>query len=345
MTASQQAPQASTPIDEERRMDAVRQLNILDTPAEERFDRIPRLARRLFQVPMATLGLVDSTREWFKASIGMQHEQVGRRVSFAAHIVAEEGEIVVPDTRNDPRFARNLLVVDEPYIRFFAGHPLRSRDGSVVGAICLYDVRSRGFDGDDLATLRDLAAITDAELNVSRLTPALRELMARARATGEARIDPMTRLWNRAAVLEIVDREIGYAREVVRPLSLLIVDVDGLKAVNDRYGTPRGDEALTEIARRLRSVLRPYDSIGRYGGEEFLILLPDAAPEAAWSAGERLRAEMAERAVLPGVPLTISVGIASLSGDMTRAGDLVRKAERGLLEVKKTGGNRVYVQG
>jgi diguanylate cyclase (GGDEF)-like protein len=345
MMGTHQLRAAATPLDEERRVTALRELNLLDTPAEERFDRIPRLAQRLFQVPIATVGLVDSTREWFKSSLGMPHQQIGRRVSFAAHVVAEEKEIVVADTHNDSRFAANLLVLEEPRLRFYAGYPLRSRDGSAVGAIGLYDVHPRTFGKADLASLRDLAAITDSELNVSRMTPALRELMNQARVTGEARIDPMTRLWNRAAVLEIVDREMTYAREVERPLSLLLVDVDGLKAVNDRFGTERGDEALVEISRRMRSTLRPYDSIGRYGGEEFLILLPDAAPEPAWSAGERLRAEMAEKPALPGVTLTISVGIASLSEDTVRSGDLVRKAERGLLEAKKTGGNRVYIQG
>lgn len=330
------------PIDEDRRVDSLRRLNLLDTPAEERFDRISRLARRVFDVPVVTIGLVDSTREWFKSAIGMPHEQVARRASFSALVVAEEAPVIAVDTRKDPRFEANPLVTGEPYVRSYAGYPLRSKDGNTVGALGIYDFRPRELSDSDLSSLRDLAAIADSEISVSTLTPALRELMTQTKQSGETRIDSLTRLWNRSAVLDIIDREILYAKEVQRPLSLVLVDIDHLKTVNDQFGTEKGDEVLVEVARRMRATLRPYDSIGRYGGEEFLILLPDADQQSAWSAAERVRADLAEAEILPGVRITVAVGIATGTRETSRAGELVRHAERSLFEAKKSGGNRVY---
>ncbi|MDX1583909.1 MAG: sensor domain-containing diguanylate cyclase [Thermoanaerobaculia bacterium] len=342
MTGERQARGIPIPIDEDRRIDSLQRLNLLETPAEERFDRITRLASRVFDVPIVTLGLVDSTREWFKSSTGMPHEQISRRASFAAHVIAEEREIVITDTRKDPRSASNPLVTGEPYIGFYAGYPLHSKDGSTVGALSINDLRPREFSEGDLSALRDLAAIIDTELAVSRMTPALRELMKQTRSSGEARIDPLTRLWNRAATLEIVDREVLYAREAGHSLSILLIDVDQLKAINDRFGVDTGDEVLGEIARRMRATLRPYDSIGRYGGEEFLILLPDAERDSAWSAAERIRSDLAKGEVLDGVEATVTIGVAA--GRTGNPGELVRRAERALFEAKRSGGNRVYVE-
>lgn len=339
---SESARTVPLPIDEDRRLDSLHRLGLLDTPAEERFDRICRIARRVLDVPIVTIGLVDATREWFKSTIGMPHEQIARRASFSAHVVADEKEIVVEDTRRDKRFESNPLVTGEPYVRAFAGYPLRSKEGSLVGSLSVYDLRPHKIDDTDLSTLRDLAAIADSELVISKMTPALRELVTDSRRSGEARIDSLTRLWNRAAVLDVVEREILYAREVQRPLSLMLVDVDHLKSVNDRFGTEKGDEVLVEIARRMRASLRPYDSIGRYGGEEFLILLPDADGQSSWSAAERIRADLAKTEVLPGIRMTVTVGIAAASGQALRPGDFVRQAERSLFEAKKSGGNRVY---
>ncbi len=337
-----QARVVPLPIDEDRRVDSLHRLNLLDTPAEERFDRVTRLARRVLDVPVVTIGLVDSTREWFKSAIGMPYEQIARRASFSTLVVADERTVVSSDTRKDPRFEGNPLVTGEPYVRSFAGHPLRSKDGSTVGALVVYDFRPRDLSEADLSSLRDLAAIIDSEISVSTLTPALRELMTQTKESGETRIDSLTRLWNRSAVLDIIDREILYAKEVERPLSLVLVDIDQLKTVNDKFGTEKGDEVLVEVARRMRATLRPYDSTGRYGGEEFLILLPDADQQSAWSAAERVRADIAEAEILPGICITVAIGIATGARDTSRAGDLVRQAERSLFEAKKSGGNRVY---
>src|SRR6516225_4133305 len=156
---------ATIPDDEERRIASLRALKILDTEPEERFDRVTRLAVALFNVPVATITLVDDSRQWFKSSVGLNSKESPRDASFCAHVVYNCEPIIVPDTFQDARFADNPLVVDEPRIRFHAGCPLILGDGSCIGTLCLLDRRPRTLEGTDSERLRDLADIALEEIN------------------------------------------------------------------------------------------------------------------------------------------------------------------------------------
>lgn len=165
----------STPLppDEQRRIEALRELGILDTPPEDRFDRITRLATRLFQVPIALITLVDVHRQWFKSCQGLTVSETPRSVSFCAHAIRGDETLVIPDTLLDPRFAENPVVTGEPAIRFYAGHPLKGPSGQKLGTLCLLDRRPRTMTVNDLAALHDLAAWAEQELNAFRLDQAL----------------------------------------------------------------------------------------------------------------------------------------------------------------------------
>ena len=155
---------AAIPEDEERRMATLRDLNILDTEPEERFDRITRLAAALFDVPIALISLVDENRQWFKSCLGLNSKETPRDVSFCGHVVYNREPMIVTDAFQDARFADNPLVIDEPGIRFYAGYPLILDDGSCIGTLCLLDTRPHSLEGADLARLRDLADIVLQEL-------------------------------------------------------------------------------------------------------------------------------------------------------------------------------------
>jgi GAF domain-containing protein len=118
--------EAALPPNEAQRIAALRALPILDTPREERFDRITRLAQRLFDVPIALITLVDANRQWFKSCMGIGVDQTPRSVSFCAHAILRDDALVIEDAQIDPRFADNPLVTDEPHIRFYAGQPHRA---------------------------------------------------------------------------------------------------------------------------------------------------------------------------------------------------------------------------
>ncbi|HWQ15998.1 MAG TPA: GAF domain-containing sensor histidine kinase, partial [Roseiflexaceae bacterium] len=153
------------PADEPERLAALRALELLDTPAEERFDRLTRLARRLFDAPIALVTLVDADRQWFKSRQGLDTPETPRRVSFCAHAVAAGQPLVVSDALQDPRFAANPHVTGPPHIRFYAGHPLRGPGGRLVGTLCVIDRRPRAFTVEDRAALADLANVAERELS------------------------------------------------------------------------------------------------------------------------------------------------------------------------------------
>lgn len=153
------------PPDEARRLDELHRLHVLDTLAEERFDRITRTAQRQFDVPIALISLVDANRQWFKSRQGIDDSETPRRESFCAHAILQEGPLVIPDALEDERFFDNPNVTGPLKVRFYAGHPLRGRGGMRLGTLCLIDSQPRLFSAADLAALRDLAAWAELELN------------------------------------------------------------------------------------------------------------------------------------------------------------------------------------
>lgn len=165
--------EAPIPKDEKKRLISLQTLAILDTPSEERFDRITKLALSLFNVPISTVTLVDSQREWFKSCQGLPQREGKRAISFCGHALLSEDLFIVPDTKKDPRFAQNPMVTGPPFIRFYAAFPLRSANGKKVGAFCIKDRRPRRFTKDKIVLLKNLAAWTELELNTHELSRAI----------------------------------------------------------------------------------------------------------------------------------------------------------------------------
>ncbi|MCB1018460.1 MAG: GAF domain-containing protein [Bryobacterales bacterium] len=152
------------PADESSRLQTLHALGILDTPPEERFDRVVRLARRIFDVPAAVISLVDSERQWFKSCLGLDVPETPREISFCGHTILSANALVVEDAQLDPRFCSNPLVTRPPHIRFYAGRPLFVGSGSAIGSLCVLDAKPRTFTAADHAALSDLAAIVVDEL-------------------------------------------------------------------------------------------------------------------------------------------------------------------------------------
>jgi PAS domain S-box-containing protein len=178
---------APLPVNEEQRLAALRALCILDTPPEERFDRITRLARKLFDVPIALITLVDAERQWFKSCQGLRVRETPRDISFCGHAILSQEGLVVPDTLLDERFADNPMVLGEAGIRFYAGQPLRAPDGSQVGVLCIEDHRPRSWSDGDRELLRDLAHLVENQLHLIEISELQRETQERMRAEEELR--------------------------------------------------------------------------------------------------------------------------------------------------------------
>jgi GAF domain-containing protein len=155
---------ALTSKNEEQRLASLHGLGILDTPPEERFDRITRLAASIFNTPMASISLVDRDRQWFKSSYGLDAVESSRETSFCSHAVAAQDVLVVPDAFQDPRFSDNPLVTGSPRIRFYAGCPIFVGP-DCVGTVCVLDNRPRQIDDNSVSLLHDLAALAELELS------------------------------------------------------------------------------------------------------------------------------------------------------------------------------------
>lgn len=159
---------APVPKNEIERLAALRRYNILDTPPEAAFDRITALAARLFEVPIALVSLLDESRAWFKSCYGFNQQEVQRDASICNFVVLSDQVLVVSDTRQDVRFARNELIMQSTLeVRFYAGAPLLTPDGFNLGTLCLIDTKPRnGLTNEHLATLADLAAMVVDELEL-----------------------------------------------------------------------------------------------------------------------------------------------------------------------------------
>ena len=167
-------------------------------------------------------------------------------------------------------------------------------------------------------------------------------IFAREELRDQATRDSLTRLWNRAAILDILQSELGRARRGEAPVSIILADLDYFKRINDTYGHLVGDAVLRETASRMRSAIRPYDEIGRYGGEEFLLVLPKCGAEAAVALGERLQIAINEEAIMldeGSIPITLSFGIAT-SDVATEMQAFLSAADTALYRAKDNGRNR-----
>src|SRR4051812_2478162 len=158
-----------TPFNEAERTATLQLLHILDTPREERFDRLARLAQRMFDAPIVIVSLVDQEREWFKACLGIDLVEIPRELSFCEYNLNQAQALVVPDAQLDPRFSDNPYVVGEPHVRFYAGQNLFYK-GVPIGSICVIDRKPREFSLEDQKSLVDIAALVQNEFGNDQLT-------------------------------------------------------------------------------------------------------------------------------------------------------------------------------
>lgn len=336
------------PVNESARLASLRKMQILATPAEAAFDRITRVAQHMFNVPIVLISLVDENRQWFKSKVGIAVQETPRNISFCGHVVYNEDVMVVEDARKDERFYNNPLVCGPTaHICFYAGWPLRNPEGFVIGSLCLIDSKPRKITEQELQLLDDLGHWVESAFLVRGLSMATDALLSELdEAKRESLIDPLLRVWNRGAIVDILTRENDYAQRHSTKLGLLMVDIDHFKRINDLYGHPVGDAALIEVVNAIRQQLRSYDSLGRYGGEEFMVVLPRIGQEEVSKLAERLRKAVEKTSIqAEGHELrcTISIGTAVIDGEQAHREieKIVVAADQALLQAKANGRNRI----
>lgn len=249
------------PKNEMTRIKTLRSLNVLDTPSEERFDRLTRLAKHMFNVPIAVVSLIDENRQWFKSCKGLDISETPRDISFCGHAILDTEIFIVADTKKDPRFSDNPLVLNEPHIRFYAGCPLRHLDGSILGTLCILDTQPKILEKDDLESLKDLAELAEHELMAIQL----------------ATIDELTKISNRRGFIKQAEQSLDICARNNIAASLIFFDLNDFKSINDNFGHAEGDIALIAFSEQMKNTFRSSDILARLGGDEFVVLLTNTS--------------------------------------------------------------------
>ena len=312
---------------ERLRLETLYGYEVLDTPPEAQFDRIARLAKSIFQAPIAQISFIDEHRQWFKSCVNPAIRETPRKDSFCNHTIKGDCPLIVPDARADPRFRDLPRVVGKPHIRSYFGAPLCAPNGQNIGALYVVDTEVRHPSAEQIVMLQDLARLVMDELEL-RLV---------------AITDSLTGTLSRRAFFKAATRDLARARRHAEDLSCVIVDIDHFKQVNDSCGHAAGDHVLQQVVARLKQNLRAEDYIGRIGGEEFAIMAPMTGRAGAFDVGDRLRqCVMQDALTIPGgeIALTISVGIATLDSGDAGIEDLLGRADKALFAAKEGGRNR-----
>lgn len=310
---------------------------------EESMARLGRIGRKLFGVTncVITFGDVLQKRR------DTDHSAASAEEAFCSSAALSGQPVIVPDARRHHSYHQSQAVVGAPYIRFFASYPVFNQEKTLVGCVSVFDPVPRDtFDEDDRRALADLAALVERELELRSVNALQLDLQKKNKnLRRKSLIDPLIGTWNRGAIMRILTIEAARCDKIGAPLSLIVADLDYFKKINDSYGHPAGDAVLVKVASRLRSCIRPQEALGRYGGEEFLIVLPGASHATAVAVAERMRVAVASQPeTIAGVALnlTISAGVASTDLFPTATTEeLISRADVALYAAKDAGRNRV----
>ena len=314
---------------EKQRIEDLKRYAILDTSPEESFDRITRIATKVFDVPIAVISLVDDARQWFKSKQGVSVCETARDISFCTHAIEKDQPFIINDATSDPRFKDNPMVTGAPYIRFYAGIPIKSPRGYNLGTFCIIDTEPRQLSPDMLEILRDLTRVVVDEMELRSV----------------ASFDCLTGLHRRTSFMEAAKTEMQRSIRYGSNFSIITFDIDHFKKINDTYGHAAGDLVLQHISRICRDNLRVIDVAARFGGEEFVILLPETDLPEAGLIAERLRYAFENHHFIDNgnqIRFTTSFGIADrATSSAMDISTILNEADDWLYEAKANGRNQV----
>lgn len=307
--------------DEPGRLAALHRYGIVDTPQEKEFDDIVTLVKSIFTIKYVAVTLIDADRQCIMAADGLERNTCAREDSFCAHTIKGSKPMSVESTSTDPRFMHNPFVTGVAHIRSYLGAPLMTPDGYNIGALCILGDEPRVFTAAEKDILSNFAKIIASQIE-------LRQAANRDSLTGA-----MTR--------RNFENQMAIIMNSNKLASLIVLDIDNFKLINDSLGHPTGDKILKEVVKRLYKCVRHEDCIGRLGGEEFWILLLETAGTEAMIFADRLRKTVMEmRLVTPEHPqVTISLGVAERA-DKETSECLITRADLALYRAKHSGRNK-----
>ncbi|MCH4812624.1 sensor domain-containing phosphodiesterase [Vreelandella neptunia] len=305
---------------EKNRLFALRQLNLLDTPPSESFDRITRMASQLFDLPISAVSLTDENRQWFKSRVGVDHWEIPRETAPCNGVCNSSQILIIPDLLTSDTYRDSYLA--NSGIRFYAGAPLVTREGHTLGAMCVLGKQPRQVTEQEQATLRDLAAMVMAQIELQH-------------AFG--RVDPLTGLSNRnqfAEDLQDLERDASNDRKVA--LFTEMVDASELSALHRTMGPAFLDELSRIAARCLQQAISPGVKLYHLGGCQFVHLVEYASDADLLTEALRLRQALLALVTSREVPVLVhpAIGIVPFYLGALAAGDVLRSAYAACLDAR-----------
>lgn len=349
------------PENETARVKGLRDLGILDTPAEERFDRITRFANQLLGTPISLISLIDTDRQWFKSAQGLDIRETSRESSFCAHAIIQEKTFFVEDATKDDRFKDNPLVTGSPNIRMYAGHPIETESGLRIGTMCVIDRQPRQLNERETAILQNLAEWVKTELRNLELEKTVRLLEAKASLSfqktlsqeklyeffnGLTLIDPDLRLPNTVYLNLYLTQEIARMRFSPFEIAVLAVGIDDMIKYEHTYGAPAAMAGLRAIAEVVGDYPKwPRGMTFRYGRDRLIVVLPQKNREQAVDVAEKIKDAIHQvfqknREKLS-AEMTVSFGISSMPAAAGTTDRLLTKAIEALDLGQRQGKSRI----
>ncbi|MFW7525571.1 GAF domain-containing protein [Vibrio ostreicida] len=305
--------------DEKQRIDDLHSLDLLDSEREERFDRLTRLAKRLFDVPIAVVSLVDSNRQWFKSCVGLPVRETPRNVSFCGHAIHDDKPFIVCDASQDPKFMDNPLVTDEPYIRFYAGIPLVYNNDTKLGTLCIIDTEPRQFSEQQRKDLIDLAKLAEQQLD----------------ATIQATLDPVTQISNRRGFFELGAKSMSYCRMGGFSIALACFAIDVAKTTENGAENQTEEDYLRSFSDLLATSFGESDIFARISEDEFVVLMSGLTVKVADIAVARFRKAVEQFNRQQSVTIYFDAGVAAVKPSSGVTLDaLLEMAQKSLQEGK-----------
>ena len=335
------------PFDELQRLHSLKTLNLLYTPIDKSFERITRLVKTFFQIPIVAISLIDEEVQWFKSIQGLDICDTARDVSFCGHAILQDDIFIINDAFSDLRFIDNPLVKSEPSIRFYAGYPIRSIDGYKIGTLCLIDSKPREYTQEQLNTLKEFAGIVEDIIHNQKQTWThnlfINELDEVKR---KSLIDPLTRVWSKKAIEQFLVKKLILSKAQNQNFGLSLINIDDFKLINDNYGHLAGDVVLREATKILLDCLRKYDILGRWGEEGFIAIVETNDAKILKLILDRARKEVAKTPInFEGHNISISCTAGLVSVEPLKfetISKLISLAETTLYQGKKYGKNELY---
>ncbi len=334
---------------EQQKTEVLQRYQILDGSEKYDADQTAHTAALVFGTSIVLAALNERYRNWYHCAHGVDAKDINRLEAFCAHANLSEGGFIVKDARMDAYFANDPAVTGSPRVVFFAGAPLRDPDGKRFGTLCLIDNKPHPFTKTDLDILESFATLVGQDICLrSAGRYAVRDLIDaeedKCILYDLAMTDSLTSTLNRRAFFRFTEREVSRANRYKQELATLMVDIDHFKQVNDVHGHAVGDEVLTALIESISGSTRKEDLIGRLGGEEFAIVLPETGLEQAEIVANRMREAVKAltfKSSEGDFSITISIGISEPMDSDTDILPALERADKALYQAKRNGRDRV----